>query len=160
MEENRPPLVLLVLSGDLEKGLAACNLALAAAAAGRPVWIFFTFWGLNFLKRPDARPRGAFLARMLAAVNRDHANLQRLGRLHMAGFGRWALGQILARRGVSSVREGLSAAHGLGVRIVACSTTVELMGLSRESLIQEVDEVAGAAAALDAALGGQIIALG
>jgi len=160
MEAARPPLVLLVLSGDLEKGLAACNLALAAASSGRPVWLFFTFWGLNFLKRPEARPGGSLLVRLLGGVNRDHSGRQRLGRFHLAGLGPWALGRILGRRGLPTVQEGLRAARGLGARVVACSATLELLGLDRAALIPEVDEVAGAAAALDAGLGGQILTLG
>lgn len=59
--DDRPPrsLTLLILSGDLEKGLAACNLALATLAGNRRVTLFFSFWGLNFLKRPGAKGAGA-----------------------------------------------------------------------------------------------------
>jgi peroxiredoxin family protein len=158
--EARPePLVLLVLSGDREKALAAANLALAARASGRPVFLFFTFWGLNLVKRKGARSRGPLLARLLALLNRDHAGRQRLGRFHLAGLGGWALGRLASRRGVPSFAESLRLAHDLGARVTACSTTLELMGLAREDLVDEVDEVAGAAALLEAARDGQIVSL-
>lgn len=153
------PLVLLVLSGDREKALAAANLALAARAAGRPVTLFFTFWGLNLVKRERVRPRGPLLVRLFALLNRDHAGRQRLGRFHLAGLGAWALGRIAARKGIPPFDQSLRMAHGLGARIVACSTTLELLGLSREDLLPEVDDVAGAAAFLEEARSGQIVTL-
>ncbi|MGC8762714.1 MAG: DsrE/DsrF/DrsH-like family protein [Acidobacteriota bacterium] len=159
MEVCAEPLVLLILSGDREKALAAANLALAARVSGRPVFLFFTFWGLNLVKRKGARSRGPLLARLLAFLNRDHAGRQRLGRFHLGGLGGRALGRIAARKGVPSFAESLRAAHRLGARVVACSTTLELMGLSPENLVSEVDEVAGAAAFLEAARGGQIVSL-
>ncbi len=159
MEERPEPLVLLVLSGDREKALAAANLALAGRASGRPVFLFFTFWGLNLVKRKGFRSRGPFLARLLAFLNRDHAGRQRLGRFHLGGLGGWALGRLASRKGILPFAESLRLAHDLGARVVACSTTLELMGLSPEDLVAEVDEVAGAAAFLEAARGGQIVTL-
>ena len=152
-------LALLVLSGDMEKGLAACNLALAALASGRSVTIFFSFWGLNFLRKPGVAARGPILGRLLGRVNSDHAESQRLGRFHMAGAGRWALLRLMGRYNVLPVREGLATAHRMGARIVACSTTVELMGLDREALIAEVDDIAGAMAFLEAAGGATVVTL-
>lgn len=159
MEAPPEALVLLVLSGDREKALAAANLALAARASGRPVFLFFTFWGLNLVKRKGVRLRGPLLARLLGLLNRDHAGRQRLGRFHLGGLGGWALGRMAAEKGIPSFDQSLRLAHGLGARVVACSTTLELMGLSEADLVEEVDEVAGAAALLDAARGGQIVSL-
>ena len=153
------PLTLLVLSGDLEKGLAACNLALAALAGGRPVTIFFSFWGLNLVRRPRAKGRGNLLHRLMGIVNRDHAGRQRLGRFNLLGAGRWALGRLMKRHGALPFQESLALAHQMGARLVACSATFELMGYTRESLLPEVDEVAGAASFLEAAAEGQVITL-
>ncbi len=154
-------LVLLVLSGDMEKGLAACNLALAALAAERPVTLFFSFWGLNFLKRKERKHcvGGPLLSRLLGWINRDHAASQRLGRFHLGGAGRWALLRLMRRHRIPPFRESLEMAHRMGARVIACSTTLGLMGLSRDDLISEVDEVAGAMAFLDRARGGQAICI-
>jgi peroxiredoxin family protein len=153
------PLTLLILSGDMEKGAAACNLALAALAAGRPVRLFFTFWGLNLVRRPEAKARGGLLQSVMGILNRDHAGRQRLGRFNLLGAGRWAMARLMRRRGIPAFQESLSLAHQMGARVVACSATLGLMGYARESLISEVDEIAGAAAFLEAAAGGQVITL-
>lgn len=152
-------LAILVLSGDMEKGLAACNLALAAAATGSRVTLFFSFWGLDFLKIPGGKPTGSFLQRLLGGLNRDDAGRQRMGRLHLMGAGRWAMGRLMRRRGVPTVVQGLRSAHAMGARLVACSTTLDLMGLSRESLIPEVDDIAGAATFLEEARGAVVVTL-
>ena len=154
------PLTLLVLSGDMEKGLAACNLALAALAGGRKVTLFFSFWGLNFVRRPKARARGPLLARCLSLINRDDASGQRMGRFHLFGAGRWALLRLMGRYDLLPVREGLSTAHQMGARLMACSNTLQLLGLERGDLIPEVDDVAGALAFLDATDEGTVITLG
>jgi peroxiredoxin family protein len=158
-DDSPKTLTILVLSGDMEKGLAACNLALAALASGRTVTLFFTFWGLNFLRRPGARARGPFLARFLSRVNGDDAARQRLGRFHMLGAGRWALLRLMGRYNLLPVRGGLQAAHQMGARILACSNTLQLMGLQRDDLIHEVDDVAGALGFLDAADEGTVVTL-
>lgn len=158
---DRPPnpLTLLVLSGDMEKGLAACNLALAALAGGRTVTLFFSFWGLNFLKRPGTMAHGPALGRILGTLNADHAGRQRLGRFHLLGAGRWALLRLMGRYNLLPVHKSLAMAHQMGARILACSNTLQLMGLERMDLIPEVDDIAGALTFLDAADEGTVVTL-
>lgn len=158
-EKTPPHLTLLVLSGDMEKGLAACNLALAALASGTGVTLFFSFWGLNFLRKPGVRTQGGPLARLLAILNCDHSRRQRLGRMDMMGMGRLAMRRLMKSKGLPPFYEGLSLAHGMGARIIACSNTLELMGFTRESLIPEVDDIAGAASFLESAKGGTVVTL-
>lgn len=152
------PLCVLVLGGEMEKGLAAMNLALAAAATGAPVTLFFSFWGLNFVRRAGAGG-GGFLQRAMGWMNRDSADRQRMGRFHLMGFGRWAMRRLMRAKGMPEFRESLAMAKGMGVRVVACSTSLEVMGLRREDLVDEVDEVAGAAAFLEAAGGASVVTL-
>ncbi len=161
MAERQPDknLSILVLSGDMEKGLAACNLALAGAASGGRVTLFFSFWGLNLLKRPGSTASGPLLTKLFALINGDNAEVQRLGRFNMWGLGRRLLGRLMRRQGMASFRQSLSSAHGLGVRVVACSTTLELMGLERSSLIDEVDEIAGAMTFLDESAEGRALCI-
>lgn len=159
MSGDAKPVCILVLSGDLEKGLAAMNLALAAAAGGSEVTLFFSFWGLNFLKRPGAGAQGSFLQRAMGWMNRDSIAGQRLGRFHMGGAGRWAMRRLMRAKGMPEFRQSLEMATGLGVRVLACSTSLEVMGLSRESLVDEVDGIAGAAAFLEAARDATVVTL-
>jgi peroxiredoxin family protein len=160
MDEHPPPsLTLLILSGDLEKGLAACNLALAALAGNRRVTLFFSFWALNFLKKPGAKGAGSLLARLFGLLNRDNAESKRSGRLNALGAGRMAMLRLMGRHHVLPVHQGLVMAHQMGARIVACSNTLQLMGLNRESLIGEVDDIAGALTFLDAADEGTVVTL-
>jgi len=153
------PVCILVLGGEMEKGLAAMNLALAAAAGGSEVTLFFSFWGLNFLKRPGAGARGGVLQRAMGWMNRDSASRQGLGRFNMGGAGRWAMRRLMRAKGMPEFRESLAMAKGMGVRVLACSTSLEVMGLSRESLVGEVDGVAGAAAFLEAAADATVVTL-
>lgn len=159
---GEPPnhrLSILVLSGDLEKGLAACNLALAGVASGGRVTVFFSFWGLNLLKRRKAAVKGSLLTRFFGRLNRDNADRQRLGRFNMLGIGRRALLRLMRRQGMASFRESLASAHTLGVKIIACSTTMGLMGLDRDALLDEVDEVAGAMTFLGESVDGQSLCI-
>jgi peroxiredoxin family protein len=150
---------LLILSGDLEKGMAVCNLALAALAGQRRVTLFFSFWGLNFLKKPGANGTGPLLSRLLGFLNHDHAGSQRLGRFHGMGAGRWAMLRLMGRYNILPVNQGLAMAHQMGARVVACSNTLQLMGLQRDDLIPEVDEIAGALTFLGAADEGTVVTL-
>jgi len=95
----------------------------------------------------------------MAVLNRDHSGRQRLGRMNRLGMGRLAMAKLMKSKGLPSSHDGLLLAHKMGARIVACSTTLELMGFSRESLIPEVDDVAGAATFLESAQGGTVITL-
>jgi len=160
MDDRQPrSLTMLILSGDLEKGLAACNLALAALASERRVTLFFSFWGLNFLKKPDAKGAGSLLARLVGLLNRDHAESQRLGRFHGMGAGRRAMLRLMGRHHILPVHQGLAMAHQMGARVVACSNTLQIMGLQRDDLIPEVDEISGALTFLDAADEGTVVTL-
>ncbi len=152
-------LTVLILSGDMEKGMAACNLALTALASGRKATLFFSFWGVNFLKRSGERGRGTFLARALSTLDRDHAGRQRLGRFNLGGAGRWVMSRLMRRRRIPSVLESLVQAHHMGAHIIACSNSLELMGLDRRDLIPEVDDIAGAMTFLDAASEGIVVTL-
>jgi peroxiredoxin family protein len=69
------------------------------------------------------------------------------------------MSRLMRTRGLPSLHEGLKTAHGMGARVVACSQSLELLGLARESLIAEVDDVAGAAAFLESASSGTVITL-
>jgi len=139
-------LTLIVSSGDMDKALAALNLALGASSMGMEVSIFFTFWGLNVIKRDQGsiRSRG-IMRRMLNFMNRGGASRLPLSRYHMFGLGKWMMGRLMKDSQFPSVTELLALAHESGVKFIACTTSMGMMGISKEAFIPEVDSYAGVA---------------
>jgi peroxiredoxin family protein len=137
---------LVVFSGDLDKALAAFNLAVGAASMGMEVDMFFTFWGLNIIKRNDAPIKSRGLMRsMLNVINRGGARRVRLSKFHMFGIGTWMMKRLMKDIRFPQLEEMMDSAREFGVRFIACTTSMGIMGLAREDLIPEVDTVAGVA---------------
>lgn len=147
MDEKKPPKATIVLfSGEMDRALAAFTIANTAAAMGMEVSIFFTFWGLNVIKRPG-RGRGGkgWMRRMLNWMNRGHAGQLPLSKFNFAGLGPWMMKRLMGEMRMPSLAEMMKQAKALGVRFVACTTSIGLMGLTEEDFIPEVDLFAGAA---------------
>jgi peroxiredoxin family protein len=145
---------LVLMSGDLDRALAAFNIATAAAAMGSGVTIFFTFWGLNAVRRrrPRSRARG-LLRKLLRRMNKGGARSLKLSRFNMWGLGTWMMRLLMKSSGMPGIEELIRMAKDLGVRFIACTTSMAAMGLAREDLVDEVDDLGGAATYLDEAMG-------
>lgn len=137
---------LVVFSGELDKALAAFNIAIGAAAMGMDVSMFFTFWGLNIIKRNDGaiKSRG-IMRKMLNRMNRGGAKRLPLSKFHMLGLGKWMMGRLMRDVNLPALEEMMRLAKGMGVKFIACTTTIGMMGISREAFIPEVDRYAGVA---------------
>lgn len=147
-----PKLVIMAWSGELDRVWPALILANTAAAAGKDVTIFFTFWGLFPLVRNDVRVTGAsWMQRMLSLLNPGGTDRLRLSRLNMLGMGASMMRILAARHGVAAPAELLDAAREAGVHLVPCQMTMDLLGLRREDLVEGLEEPAGAMTALGAA---------
>ncbi|GAH21607.1 unnamed protein product, partial [marine sediment metagenome] len=148
---------IIVFSGDLDKVLAAFNLALGAAAMEMKVTLFFTFWGLNVIRKDKkvSRTRG-IMRKMLSLVNRGGAKRLPLSRLNMGGLGRSMMKKLMEDSRIPSVEEMINMAQKMGVEFVACTTTMGMMGISREDLIPEVSRLGGVATYLGEAIEGKI----
>ena len=146
-----------LLSGDFDKALAAFNIATAAATMGGGVTIFFTFWGLNVIrkKRPSSRAKG-LMRKLLRRMNKGGAERLKLSRFNMWGIGTWMMKLLMKAGNMPDVVQMIRMAKDLGVRFVACTTTMALMGISREDLIDEVDDLAGATAYVDEAMDSRV----
>lgn len=145
-------LTLVVFSGDMDRVLAALILATTAAAMGTEVTMFFTFWGLNVLKRKGASRKGkGILRRMLNMMNNGTAGHLPLSRLNMFGLGPWMMKKLMKDSHLPSVEEMMKSARESGVKMIACSTSIGLMGLTKQDLVAEIDGIAGAATYLGAA---------
>ena len=136
---------IVLFSNDLDKAMAALIIACGMAASGAQVGIFFTFWGLSVLRRDPAPPVAkSGLSRLFGWMLPKGASRLALSKMHMAGLGTTMLKDLMQRQNVTSLPELLTQARALGVRFVACEMAMNLMGITREELI-EVDEVAGVA---------------
>lgn len=147
-----PPkeIVIVAESGDLEKTWATMILASTAAASGMQVTLFFTFWGLFPLVKPGVRVTGRnWMQKMLAVMNRPGIDHLRLSRLNFAGMGPWMMRRLARQQGVATPAELLEVAQAMGVRLIPCQMSMDMMGIGADQLIDGLDEPAGAAAALE-----------
>jgi peroxiredoxin family protein len=137
---------LVVFSGDLDKALAAFNIAIGAASAGMEVSMFFTFWGLNIIKRSEGRIRSkGIMRRMLNLMNRGGSKRLPLSKFHMMGSGTWMMKRLMKDVKFPQLEELMAMAREMGVKFIACTTTMGIMGIGKEALVLEVDSFAGVA---------------
>jgi peroxiredoxin family protein len=140
---------MVVFSGDFDKAMAAFVIANGAVAMGGEVTMFFTFWGLNILRRPEkVSVRKNLIERMFGWMMPRGADRLGLSQMNMGGMGLRMIKGIMARKGVASLPELISSARQAGVRLVACTMSMDLMGIHREELVDGVEE-GGVATFLD-----------
>jgi len=132
---------IVLFSGDLDRALAAFIIANGAATMGGRVTIFFTFWGLNVLRRPEGAPvRKTLIERMFGWMMPRGPERLKLSKMHMGGMGAAMIKGILRKKGAASLPELIESAKRNGVRLVACTMTMDLMGFKRDELIDGVEE--------------------
>ena len=130
----------VVFSGDLDKTIAAFIIANGAAALGRKVTMFFTFWGLNILRRPKkVKVKKTFIEKMFGAMMPRGTRKLGLSRMNMGGMGAKMIRGIMKQKGVNSLEELIESAKAHGVRIVACQMSMDIMGIHKEELIDGVE---------------------
>lgn len=142
---------IVVFSGDLDRALAALIIANGAAAMGRKVTLFFTFWGLNILrKNENVKVKKAFMDGMFSKMMPRGSTKLGLSRMNMAGMGPKMIRMVMKNKNVDSLETLLQEALKSGVRLVACQMSMDIMGITAAELIDGV-ELAGVASYLDAA---------
>lgn len=147
-------LVIFAWSGDLDRVWPTLILATTAAASGMPVTVFFTFWGLFPLVKDSRRITGeSWMQKMLSVMNRPGLSHLPLSKMDFAGMGTWMMRSLARKNHVASPAELLDIARDLGVRLIPCQMTMDMMGISRGDLIDGLEEPAGAATALADAAG-------
>ena len=158
LQEKKPERVtLVVLSGDMDRVMAAFIIATGAAAMGMRVTMFFTFWGLNAIRRPGARGTPTdWLRRMFGLLNKGGAQALPLSRFHFGGLGTSMMKRVMKQNRMPGVQELMEMAKDLDVRFIACTTTLGLMGISKDTLIEGVDEFAGVSTYLAEAKDAQV----
>ncbi|MFB3145824.1 MAG: DsrE/DsrF/DrsH-like family protein [Nitrospirales bacterium] len=145
LQETKPDKVTIVLlSGDMDKAMAAFIIATGAAAMGMQVTMFFTFWGLNVIRKEGATSSAKdFLRKAFGWLNKGGAKNLPLSRFHFGGLGSIMMKKVMKDNRMPSVPELLETAQDLGVKMIACTTTLGLLGISKDTLIEGIDELAG-----------------
>ncbi len=148
--QNRDGVTIVVFSGDMDKVIAAFNIAVGAAASGKETTMFFTFWGIKAIQKGNLTGK-SFFGRMMGLLNRGGINRIGPSRFNFGGIGRWMFKQMMKAHNVTPLEELRKMAVDLGVKLVPCQMSMEVMEIRREDLIDEVAEPAGVATMLEAA---------
>ena len=145
LQASKPEKVTIVLlSGDMDRAMAAFIIATGAAAMGMQVTVFFTFWGLNTIRRKGAASSAKdWLRRMFGLLNKGGADNLPLSRFHFWGLGTKMMKIVMKQNRMPGVPELMETALELGVRFIACTTTMGLMGITKDTLIEGIDQFAG-----------------
>ena len=142
---------MILFSDDLDKALAAMVIANGAISAGKEVTLFFTFWGLSFLKKAKSpKVKKDFMGRMFAMMLPSSSHKMGLSKINMGGMGAKMMRMRMKSLGVESVEEMMATAMKNGIRLVACQMSMDVMGVAEEELMDGV-EIGGVASFLGAA---------
>jgi len=142
---------IIVFSGELDRALASFIIANGAAAMGRKVTMFFTFWGLNVLRRHNrVKTKKTIIERMFGAMMPRGTKRLTLSKLNMLGMGSAMMRGVMKKKNVASLDELIAQAQKSGVQLVACTMSMDVMGIRKEELIDGIS-YAGVASYLGAA---------
>ena len=131
---------IIVFDGDLDKVLASFIIANGALAMGRPVTMFFTFWGLNALRKSQKQPvKKTAVERMFGAMLPRGARRLKLSKLNMGGMGTAMMRKIMQDKNIDSLEDLMKKAMDNGVKLIACSMSMDVMGIRKEELIDGVE---------------------
>lgn len=142
---------LIVISADLDKALAAFIIANGAASMGRKVTLFFTFWGLNILRKPKhVKVRKTLIEKMFGVMMPRGSRQLGISRMNMAGMGSKMIRAVMKAKNVDSLEQMMQTGLEMGVRLVACQMSMDVMGIKPEELLEGV-EIGGVATMLGSA---------
>jgi peroxiredoxin family protein len=148
--EARTPedrVALVVFSGDLDKVLGAFVIATGAAAMGQQVSMFFTFWGLSVLKKQTDLGGKTLFQRMMAVMSPGSSKNLPVSRMNYFGVGAKMLRAMMKEKNVCSLEEMIALAQELGIRMIACEMSRDVMGIKESEMVGGV-ECGGVAAFL------------
>jgi NADPH-dependent 2,4-dienoyl-CoA reductase/sulfur reductase-like enzyme/peroxiredoxin family protein/TusA-related sulfurtransferase len=131
---------IVCFSGDLDKAIAAFIIANGAVSMGRKVTIFFTFWGLNIIrKNKKVRVKKNLVSKMFGAMMPRGAKKLKLSKMEMAGMGSGMIKGLMKKHNVPMLEDMIQMAIKSGVRVIACNMSMDLMGIKEEELIDGID---------------------
>lgn len=148
MEQSPQKTTIVLFSGEMDKAIAAFIIANGAAAYEHEVTIFFTFWGLNALRRDEAvQVKKGWLERAFGFLMPRGAKKLGLSKMNFLGMGPKLIKHVMKKHQALSLPQLIELAQEQGVKLVACTMTMDLLGLQQEELIADV-ELGGVAAYL------------
>jgi peroxiredoxin family protein len=147
MESNNGTTI-IVMSGEMDKVMAAFNIAIGAAAAGKETNMFFTFWGMKAIQKGNYTGESLF-GRMMGIMNRG--GIDRIGpsQFNFWGLGRWMFKKMMKAHNITPLAELRKTALDLGVKLWPCEMSMNVMEIRAEDLIPEVQTSCGVAAMLE-----------
>lgn len=141
---------IVLFSGNLDKALASMIIAQGAAAQGKKVTVFFTFWGLNALRKPKrVKVKKNIIEKMFGFMMPRGANKLPLSNMNMAGMGSLMIKGIMKKKNVDALPVMIKGAMDAGVKMIACMMSMDLMGIKKEELLDGI-EYAGVATYISA----------
>ncbi|MFZ4452455.1 DsrE/DsrF/DrsH-like family protein [Salibacterium aidingense] len=151
-EEEKNGTTMIVFDGDLDKAMASFIIATGAAAMGKQVTMFFTFWGLNVLRKENVQGGSdkKFMEKMFEKMMRRGPEKLGLSKMNFGGMGPKMMKKMMKNHNVSSLQEMIEMAQELDIKMVACTMSMDVMGLKEEELIDGL-EYAGVASYLSEA---------
>ena len=152
LQENA---TLVVFSGDLDKAMASFIIASGAAAMGKQVTMFFTFWGLNIIKKANVKTEKSFMEKMFSVMMPKDASKLPLSKMNMGGAGTAMMKKVMKDKNVDSLEYLMQNAKNAGVKMIACAMSMDVMGIQEEELLDGV-EVGGVATYLGEATEGNV----
>ncbi|UWF57022.1 DsrE/DsrF/DrsH-like family protein [Staphylococcus hyicus] len=130
---------IVLFSGELDKALAALIIANGAKAAGRDVSIFFTFWGLNALKKVNQTPvKKTGIAKMFDKMLPSQPEYMPISKMNMFGLGNVMMRYVMKKKNIETLPALIDQAIEQGVKLIACTMSMDVMGISKEELREEV----------------------
>lgn len=130
---------LIVFSDDLDKALASFVIANGAAATGKKVTMFFTFWGLNVIKKRN-KPSVSkdIFGKMFGWMLPAHSGKLKLSKMNMGGAGSWMMRLIMKKKRIDSLENLMEQAIENGIEMIACTMSMDVMGVKKEELMDNV----------------------
>ena len=136
--EDNSNMTIVVFSGDLDKAIAAFIIANGALAMGKKVTMFFTFWGLSILKKKNLAKK-SFIEKMFAMMLPKNSQDLPVSKMNFFGIGAKMIRSVMKKKNIMSLEELIKKAEDLGVNITACTMSMDVMGISREELIDGIN---------------------
>lgn len=148
MTEQKKRTTIVLFSGDYDKAMAAYIIANGAAAYDHEVTIFHTFWGLNALRKEEMVPvKKGFLEKMFGKIMPRGADKMGLSKMNFAGMGPKMIKNVMKKHNALTLPQLIEMAKEQDVKLVACTMTMDLLGLQEKELLDNI-EYAGVAAYL------------
>jgi peroxiredoxin family protein len=143
---ERENMTIDLFSGELDRALAAFMLATTGASMGMDVTMFFTFWGLNAIKKNEGKIKSKGpMKKMLNWMNRGGSKRLKLTHFHMLGLGTGMMKGLMKEVNLPSIDEFIVMAKEMGVKMMPCTTSCGVMGVDEDAFRSEAGSMAGAA---------------